>query len=128
MSPLIALYTKEIKDNRKLFLFLLIGTVCLDLWVLFTIETNVLAAFICGLPIWSTVFILLHHRMENQHQPPPALLAYSPFDRRIVKISRGTEYGSGAFWDLRRSDPSCHLPDTRRDHFATSKHLWYYAN
>ena len=58
MSPLIALYTKEIKDNRKLFLFLLIGTVCLDLLVLVTIETNVLAAFICGLPIWSTVFIL----------------------------------------------------------------------
>ena len=58
MSVLTVLCGKEIKDNRKLFLFLLIGTVSLDLWVLLTVETNVLAAFICGLPIWAAIFIL----------------------------------------------------------------------
>ncbi len=58
MSHLFALYKKEIKDSRKLFLFLLIGTVALDLWVQLVIETNVLAVFICGMPIWATMFIL----------------------------------------------------------------------
>lgn len=58
MGPLGALYLKELKDNRSLFLFLLIGTVALEAWVLLTVETQVFALFLCGLPVWAIMFIL----------------------------------------------------------------------
>ncbi len=58
MKSSFALYLKELKDNRNLFLFLLIGTVALDLWVLLTVETQVFAVALCGLPVWAFMFIL----------------------------------------------------------------------
>ena len=58
MKPLLVLYLKELKDDKGLFLFLLIGTVVLEAWVLLTVETRIFAVFLCGLPVWAVMFIM----------------------------------------------------------------------
>ncbi len=58
MRMFIALYIKEIKDVRGVFCILGIGTLVLQGWVLLAVETQMIALFLSGLPLWAIMFAL----------------------------------------------------------------------
>ena len=74
MKPLFVLYMKELKDNRNLFLFLLIATVSLDLYAFFEIDEKLVTT---RSPSAILIVLLFHLPLFTAILIPPFILAHS---------------------------------------------------